>query len=1025
MIGSRATVTSVMLAAVLLSSCGRAQAQPVRESVFITARGERLFEGDEEFRFLSFNVPNLHYVEDDMRFAQAMPFRWPDEYEIGDALESIRQIGGQVARTYALSVRKAGDPEGMPRHILGPGQFSEEGFIALDTVLDLARRNGVRLIIPLVDNWSWWGGVGEHAAFRGKGREAFWSDPQLIADFKETVRFLLTRVNTRTGVTYRDDPTILAWETGNELECPHEWTRQIAAYVKELDRNHLVLDGRRAEILDRESIENPYIDLLQTHHYENDPREMIAHIRRSAALARGRKPYHVGEFGFLTTAGMTAVMDAIVDERVAGGLVWSLRSHDRDGGFYWHSEPHGGDLFKAYHWPGFASGEAYDEARFMREMRRQAFAIRGMPEPDREAPAPPRVIEVTAGGLVTWRGSAGASEYDVQRRDSAGGAWLTITRGVSDGAAQYRPLFCDETVTPGRQYWYRVVARNEAGASAPSEPFGPVTVEHRTLVDELSSDARIFLAQGRLEFRSDNARKFKEDAHGMEGDGDAAAVYRTDGPLASGRVYAFAERAGSHLAFAVSRNGTEFEAFEPRVQTIAAGDAATYGYLLPVVYRLDGLPKGARFLRIGLRRGIRVTRVELDHGEERAMDAAALRQAIEGELRSNLLPFWREKSVDHAQGGFIAEMADDGTVRSDAAKGLVLNARLLWTFAALYRQLGDARDLELAHRAYEYLEAKFRDREHGGYVWRVDPEGRAVDRSKKIYGQAFCIYALSEYYLATKESGALDAARQLYELIERHARDQRYGGYLETRAPDWLATTELRLSDGDMNVPKSMNTHLHLLEAYTNLYRAWPDAGLAARLRELVDLFGRHILDRGGGLGSGHLRPFFGERWDVRSDTYTYGHDIEASWLLAEAAEVLNDERLAAEVRGWGIEMAGKVLGEALGADGGLAYEGRDGKVIDARRDWWCQAEAVVGFWQAHSQTGEARFSEAATRAWTFIAGRVVDRVNGDWFWRVRADGSIDRGQPKVSEWKCPYHNVRMCLEMMRRLASAADGVGR
>jgi mannan endo-1,4-beta-mannosidase len=1024
-IGSKAVATGVTLVVVGLSSCARAQAQSDRAPVFITARGDKLYEGNEEFRFLSFNVPNLHYVEDDMRFAQAMPFRWPDEYEIGDALESIRQIGGRVARTYALSVWKAGDPEALPRHVLGPGKFDDEGFRILDTVLELARAKGVRLIIPLVDNWSWWGGVGEYAAFRGKGSEAFWSDPQVITDFKETVRFVLTRVNTRTGVPYRHDPTILAWETGNELQCPHEWTRQIAAYMKELDRNHLVLDGRQTEVLEPESIENPHIDLLQTHHYENDPREMIAHIRRSAAMARGRKPYHVGEFGFLATAGMTAVMNAIVEEGVAGGLVWSLRSHDRDGGFYWHHEPHGGDLFKAYHWPGFASGEAYDEARLMRELRRRAFAIRGMPEPTLEAPAAPRVIEVTAGGLVTWRGSAGSSEYEVERRDSPGTLWRRIAQGVSDAAVQYRPLFCDETVTPGRQYWYRVIARNEAGASAPSQAFGPVAITHLTLVDELWNDARIFLKQGKFEFRGDNARKFKEDAHGVEGDGDAAAVYRTDGPVAGGRVYAFAERAGNHLAFEVSRNGSEFQVFEPRVQAFAAGDAATYGYWLPVVYRLEGLPAGTRFLRIGLRRGMRVARVELDYGEERAMDAVALRGAIEGELRSNLLPFWRERSLDHVRGGFIAEMANDGTIRGDAAKGLVLNARLVWTFAALYRQLGDARDLELARRAYEYLEAKFRDREHGGYVWRVDPHGRPLDRSKKVYGQAFCIYALSEYYLATKESGALEAARRVYELIERHARDRRYGGYIESRAPDWSVTTELRLSDGDMNAPKSMNTHLHLLEAYTNLYRAWPDPGLAARLRELVDLFGRHILHRGGGPGSGHLRHFFDERWNVRSDTYTYGHDIEATWLLDEAAEALGDERLTAEVRRWGVETARTVLSEALGADGGLAYEGRDGHVIDSRRDWWCQAEAVVGLWHAYSLTGEERFSEAAARVWAFIAGRLVDRVNGDWFWRIREDGSVDPGQPKVSEWKCPYHSVRMCLEMMRRIAKAADGVGR
>jgi mannobiose 2-epimerase len=413
------------------------------------------------------------------------------------------------------------------------------------------------------------------------------------------------------------------------------------------------------------------------------------------------------------------------------------------------------------------------------------------------------------------------------------------------------------------------------------------------------------------------------------------------------------------------------------------------------------------------------------HMVNRAVDDVEFREALEKELHSNLLPFWRGRCLDHLHGGFIGEMAEDGTVRGDAAKGLVLNARLGWTFSALYRQLGDERDRELARRAYDYLDARFRDREHGGYVWLVDAEGRAVDSSKKIYGQAFCVYAFSEYCLATGEGSALDAARGLYELIERHAHDNRYGGYLETRARDWSATEELRLSDGDMNVPKSMNTHLHLLEAYTNLYRAWPDPALAARLRELIDLFGRHILVRGGGPGAWHLRPFFGERWDVRADTYTYGHDIEASWLLAEAADALGGRGLKEEVRGWGTAVARHVLEEGLAADGGLAYEGRAGRPIDGRRDWWCQAEAVVGFWNAFEATGEPCFAEAASRQWAFIAQRIVDRAHGEWFWRVRDDGSVEHELPKVSEWKGPYHAVRMCLEMMRRLADAADGVER
>ncbi len=404
------------------------------------------------------------------------------------------------------------------------------------------------------------------------------------------------------------------------------------------------------------------------------------------------------------------------------------------------------------------------------------------------------------------------------------------------------------------------------------------------------------------------------------------------------------------------------------------------------------------------------------------MGPAALRSAIEGELRTNLLPFWRTRSVDAARGGFIGEMTADGVVNPGAEKGLVLNARYLWTFAALNRQLGDPCDLELAHRAYDYLEAVFRDREHGGYAWRVDASGRATDLSKKVYGQAFCIYALAEYHLATGEPRALDTARDLYGLVERHARDTRLGGYLETWARDWSATTEMRLSPGDMNAPKSMNTHLHVLEAYTNLYRAWPDPGLADRLRELVGLLGSHIIERRGEPRGSHLRPFFDERWKPLSGTYTFGHDIEASWLLEEATEVLGDEKLAAEVRRWSVGLARSVLAEAVGQDGGIAYEGKGGAVIDGNRDWWCQAEAVTGFWHAYSMTGDAAFARAAEGAWAFIAGHMADRVHGDWFWRVRADGSVDPGMPKVSEWKCPYHNVRTCLEMMRRLAGAPRG---
>jgi mannobiose 2-epimerase len=391
-----------------------------------------------------------------------------------------------------------------------------------------------------------------------------------------------------------------------------------------------------------------------------------------------------------------------------------------------------------------------------------------------------------------------------------------------------------------------------------------------------------------------------------------------------------------------------------------------------------------------------------------------LRAAIARELAENLLPFWRDRSVDAEHGGFIGEMSNGGIVDKDAPKGLILNARILWSFAAAYRGLGDERDLALAQRAFRFLIDRFSDREHGGFLWRLDAFGRPLDVSKKIYGQAFSIYALSEYHLATGAPEALAAARATFDLVERHAHDADRGGYVETLARDWSAATEQRLSDKDLDAPKSMNNHLHILEAYTNLYRVWPEATVAERLGELIDLFDRHIVGRT--KAGSHLRHFFDEQWHPVSQEYTFGHDIEAAWLLVEAAEVLRDKDRSRRMSAVAEAIARSVLEQALDKDGGLVYEGRGGTIVDANREWWCQAEAVVGFWQAYEATGREVFAEAAHEVWSFVEQRVVDRQGGEWFWRIFPDGSVDDSEPKVSEWKSPYHNMRMCLEMLRRL---------
>jgi mannobiose 2-epimerase len=399
-----------------------------------------------------------------------------------------------------------------------------------------------------------------------------------------------------------------------------------------------------------------------------------------------------------------------------------------------------------------------------------------------------------------------------------------------------------------------------------------------------------------------------------------------------------------------------------------------------------------------------------------------LAQEVAAELDGNLRPFWRRHAVDPATGRFTAHMDGDGTVRPDAATGLVLLTRLMWTFAALARRFGDRSDLTLARRAFAELQERFLDRVHGGYVWEVGPDGRVVDGTKRTYGQAFSLYALAELHRACGDAAVLDAAQRLFALLETHVHDPRHLGYHEARAGHWGVTADLRLGAEDLVAPKSMNTHLHLLEAFANLFRVWPDPRVGGRLRELIDLFGRHILELAPGEPRGHLRHFFGVEWEALSDRYTYGHDVEAAWLLGEAAAVLGDAATLELVGRWSVACAAAARAEALDRDGGLAYGGRHGAVVDRARDWWCQAEAVVGFWHVHQLTGEERFAVAAGRVWGFIRRRVVDRRLGEWFWRLLPDGRVDAARPKISAWKGPYHSVRMCLEMLQRLDDRPQG---
>ena len=390
------------------------------------------------------------------------------------------------------------------------------------------------------------------------------------------------------------------------------------------------------------------------------------------------------------------------------------------------------------------------------------------------------------------------------------------------------------------------------------------------------------------------------------------------------------------------------------------------------------------------------------------------RQQLEKELTGNILPFWMDHTVDRVNGGFYGALTNDLTIHNEEPRSAILCARILWTYATAYRQLGKPEYLEMAQRAYDYLTRVFLDPVFGGVYWHVDDQGKPVFDRKHHYAQAFAIYALSEYYRATAEPESLALAQDLYRLLEKYAYDPVYGGYIEGSNRKWETMQDMRLSDKDVNSRKSMNTMLHMLEAYTNLLRVWDDPTLRKQHRAILEIFRQYIIDP----GTHHFKLFFDDAWNSLLPHDSYGHDIEGSWLLVEAAEVQGDPVLLAQIRQDAVAIADAVYRDGLEADGSIPYEGGPHGLVRDVKSWWVQAEAMVGFYNAYQISGQQRFATAAYGSWEYIQEKVIDHVHGDWFKDLRHDGTPDEKSYKAGPWECPYHHSRACFEMLQRLGS-------
>ena len=626
-------VTAILLAAGAAMAAASGATQPAPSASvfrhFITRSGGKLMDGEREFRFLGANMPGLILPYD---FTLKLPERLvlPTAWEQEDGFKTLDQMNLRVVRFWVLPIRspsQKAENGGMTWHyVQGPEQFNDESFKCIDSALALANKYGVRVIFSFsAAQDQYHGGYGTIAAHRGKKREQFWTDPQLRDDYKAVIRYVLNRKNTVTGQAYKEDKAILAWQFGNEMMSATEaWLSEMAAYIKTLDTNHLVIDTRHRSVPDPGRVD-PHIDIYVRHYYPENG-DWVAQLRKEVAALKGQRPLVVGEFGpypaekrfanYRPVPELKRFLDHLQGEPgISGAAIWSMYFHHRDGGFYWHQ------IFTypsvwSYHWPGFVGGEAQQEREILWTLREAAFRIQGLKAPPVPRPDAPQLLPIGEAPLISWRGSAGATGYDVERAANPAGPWTKIARDVSDADVAYRPLYTDITAKGGDTWHYRVIARNASGESEPSNVVGPVKVKAACLVDELQGFSLTADRSEKLTLDNTYNALYAEYLFRAKGDKGEWLAYQTPGDISSFKVTTWFAGQPSDFGFEASPDGKAYQTVKVERRQrdfgsppggVAAGQKRTM-----VEYR-GAAPPGNRYLRITWTGPAEIDRVEVYH----------------------------------------------------------------------------------------------------------------------------------------------------------------------------------------------------------------------------------------------------------------------------------------------------------------------------------------------------------------------------------------------------------------------------